>query len=250
MLAKTQSDFTQRIRTQGETPLPANVTETRMAVYQELVLNNINTIIGACFPVMQQILSEEAWFDLVKGFLREYHATSPLFHELPKAFVDYLFDIRAPLSHPFLAELAHYEWLELHVSLIDADISDRLIDFNEDTLNAKLSLSPLARLHLYQYAVDKIGADYTPQETEPFAVVVYRNIDDEVNFYKLNEVTVRLIDLIDKQQMSVFDAIETLYQDFTSMPEEQFFSFSIATLKELANESMLVLNPISNGGLK
>ena len=95
----------------------------RMKIYQSLFFNNIDNFVSTGFPVLKSIVlklyGEKGWEGIVRQFFIEHECRSPYFAEISKEFVEYLstepsFDIALPT---FAAELAHYEWLELDVSI-------------------------------------------------------------------------------------------------------------------------------------
>ena len=61
-----QMAFTRHIRDPQNTKVPAGVSERGMAVYTEIVFNNIESSVAACFPVLKKILGEEVWLRLVR----------------------------------------------------------------------------------------------------------------------------------------------------------------------------------------
>ena len=62
-----------------------------------------------------------------------------------------------------MLELAHYEWVEMALSIAKEElvINNRGFD---DLLNKNIRLSPLAWPLAYQYPVQKISPDYLPAD--------------------------------------------------------------------------------------
>lgn len=98
-----------------------------MEIYQSLFFNNIDNFVSTAFPVLKSIViklyGEKGWESLVRQFFIEHECRSPYFAEISKEFVEYLscspeLAIALPI---FSAELAHYEWLELDVSIRSND---------------------------------------------------------------------------------------------------------------------------------
>ena len=66
-----QLAFTARLRDPHKQPPIAGVPRERMAVYEEIVFNNLLESVSACFPVAQKVLGKRKWLKLVQAFLRE-----------------------------------------------------------------------------------------------------------------------------------------------------------------------------------
>ncbi|MBT7951312.1 MAG: DUF2063 domain-containing protein, partial [Gammaproteobacteria bacterium] len=105
---------------------------------------------------------------------------------------------------PFTKELAHYEWLELAISIDTRDIDMQGIDAEGDLLEGVPVLSPLAWPFAYQYPVHKISPDYLPEEPpeQPSYLIVYRDRNDDVGFQELNPVSARLIEYLQSDKTS------------------------------------------------
>ena len=239
-----QYAFCLNIREQKICSLPVGLTKEKMNLYQSLLFKNINSIVAPCFPVMRKIISTKQWEILMKGFLKQMIGGSPLFHQVSRDFVRYLATLDSKtMAFPFIAELAHYEWLELYVELLDEDISSFITPFRPNLLEEAMRLSPLACLQHYHFEVDKIGLNYLPTEKSPFVVVVYRTVGDKVKFMRLNQLTTALIDTVDRQELSLYQALEVIYEELSiTMSFDSFFSHGVGALKQLINQQILILN--------
>lgn len=197
VFVQQQLAFTARVRDPSRHPLPAGVDARRMAVYEELVFNTIDDALRNAFPVLHKISTDNDWLRLVRGFIAEHRARSPLFPELPGEFLHYLTDIRSPRQEdfPFLCELAHYEWLELALSICQSPALGTGVTIDGDLLTAVPVFSPLAWLHTYTFAVHRIGPEMIPEraEEEPVHLLIYRNREEHVGFMELNAVTAKLL---------------------------------------------------------
>lgn len=190
--------FAARVRDPANHPLPDGVSPQRMAVYEELVYNNIDELLKNAFPVLHAISGSESWQRRVRDFIAHHRAQTPLFPEVPREFLSYLEQrgATADEAFPFLHELAHYEWLELAMAISDADWDESMIDPAGDLLEGKPVLSPLIHYHCYRYPVHRIGPDFTPDHTEasPTCLLVYRNREDRVGFMCINAITYLLLE--------------------------------------------------------
>ena len=172
-----------------------------MAIYRDLFFNNVMGFLNSGFPVLKQLYPEDAWERMARDFFIRHRCQTPLFLEITQEFIDYLQSEREsqPEDPPFLLELAHYEWVELAVSVDDTALPDD-VDTQGDLLDGRPVLSPLAWPLTYAYPVHRIGPDFRPQTPgEPVHLLVYRNSDEEVGFMELNPVTARLLQLIGEQ---------------------------------------------------
>jgi hypothetical protein len=199
-----QRAFTAYIRNPGERAPPNGVDPGRMAVYRDLFYHNVEALLAGNFPVLRGVLGEERWHVLMQDYFARHRARTPLFPYMPQEFLDYLQNERGEHADdlPFMAELAHYEWVETALTIAEAEIDwDRVgsVDLSEgDLLQGVPILSPLAWPLAYRFPVHRIGPDFQPQgpEEQPTYLVVYRDRHDRVGFLEVNPVTARLLALI------------------------------------------------------
>lgn len=198
---ETQYQFAGNIRDPENNPAPDDIEPRRMTIYRELFYNNIEGFIAFGFPVLRKITTDENWHKMVRDFMVKHHCKTPLFHEISREFMAYLDNERDLKDDPvFIKELAHYEWVELALGVLDADVTPAKIDGKQDILAIPLKTSPLAWSLAYQFAVHQIGADFQPQQAseQPVYLLVYRASDDSITFLELNPVSARLIDLLNE----------------------------------------------------
>lgn len=197
---QTQYAFTAHIRNPQQYPCPADIEDRRMHIYRELFYNNVESFMASSFPVLREIMPDEQWHEMIRDYFSRHKAKTPLFPEMPREFLHYLQEEREPHDDdpPFLLELAHYEWVELALSLADEEIHSAQINPAGDLLEGHPVLSSLAWPLQYQYPVHQIGPDYQPLEAPdtPTFILVYRNRKDEIGFLEINPVTTRLIQLL------------------------------------------------------
>lgn len=209
-----QTDFAQHIRNPASNPAPSGIEDRRMAIYRELFYNNIENFISNNFPVLRMITPDVHWHQMIREFMTRHAAKTPLFLEIPQEFLVYLQTERQAQPHDpaFLLELAHYEWMELAVSVAEQEIDLNGIDVNGDLLHAQPALSPLVWPLCYQYPVHKISSDYQPQSPAATAIhlIIYRDFDDEVHFLESNAVTARLLALLAPEQPSALTGEQCL----------------------------------------
>jgi len=197
---RQQLAFTAHIRDPENSPLPEGVPARRMAVYTELLFNNINEQLSGNFPVLRRITGDAHWHGMVRDFMIRHRSETPLFTEVGQEFLAYLHDERGAQAGdwPFMLELAHYEYVELAVAISSADEALAEYDPNGDLLGGHPLVSPTAWALTYRWPVHSIGPEYLPDEApaEPTHLVVYRNRQDEVHFLQINAVTQRMLQLL------------------------------------------------------
>ncbi len=200
-----QIDFAAHIRDPENAPAPQNIEDRRMDIYRELFFNNVANFLAKSFPVLVNLLGDKRWRALIRDYYRDHASHSPLFPDMPKEFLKYLADERATGKHsdteqdpPFLYELAHYEWVEIGLSLAEEPEPDQALRPDGDLLDDRPVTSSLAWLLSYQYPVNKIGKDFQPDSPsdQPHLYLVLRNSDLKIVFLSLNLVSARLFELL------------------------------------------------------
>lgn len=197
---RRQHEFAAHIRDPGHQPAPADIEDRRMSIYRELFYNNIEGFLSGTFPVIRKILDNTAWHALIRDYFSHHQSRSPLFLEMPREFLAYLETERGEHSAdpPFLKELAHYEWVELALSISEETLDLEQLDPEGDLLQGSPVLSPLAWQLAYHYPVHRIGPDFQPNtaDANPTCLVVYRDRNNKVGFIEINPVTKRLLELV------------------------------------------------------
>ncbi|RDY69589.1 HvfC family RiPP maturation protein [Lysobacter soli] len=199
-LRAQQLALTRHLRDPQATAAPDGVEDRRIAIYRDLVFNNVESLLAGNFPVLKQVLGDADWRALVRDFFRVHRAQTPLFPELGREFLRFLDarDDASPTLPPFAGELAHYEWVELALQISDAELP--AFDANGDLLDGVPVLSPLAWPLAYAWPVHRIGPDHRPDAppVEPTLLLVRRGPDGEVRFSQLSPLAFRLLQRLDE----------------------------------------------------
>jgi hypothetical protein len=206
-----QHDFIQHIKNSEAKPFACGIEDRRLKIYRELFFNNILGFLSSGFPVLQSLYDEQQWKFLARKFFIEHECSSPYFIDISKEFVEYLSnEYQLCESDPvFMAELAHYEWLELDVSVRKSNQSATAWDGHSQI--TQVQMSDLASLVSYQYPVHQIGVDFIPsQSSEVVYLVIYRDATDEVNFTLLNAVSAHLLNTIMQQGVVTVDSLSKI----------------------------------------
>lgn len=197
---RKQQAFAAHIRDPDNVPPPPGIEDRRMAIYRELFFNNLDGLLRRSFPVLRSVLGGDAWRRLVREFMARHRAHTPYFLEVPREFVDFL-AARLPRGGdypPFLSELAHYEWVELALSVARETDDLDAIEADGDLLEGVPVKSVLAWPLSYRFPVHRISEHFQPPEppAQPTCLVVYRKRDDELAFMELNGLTAALLERI------------------------------------------------------
>ncbi|MFA6052486.1 MAG: putative DNA-binding domain-containing protein [Methylobacter sp.] len=239
-----QLEFASYIRDPENNPAPADVQQQRMDMYRELFFNNIESFLSANFPVIRKILNGSQWLELAHDFFAKHPCKSPYFSEIPEEFMEYLQSERNnPGDLPFMLELAHYEWVEMALSISKEEAAANNQSW-DNLLKKRIKLSPLAWPLAYQYPVQKISPDFLPDAApqQPTFLVVYRNPADEVNFIETTPITYRLLQLIQENEEMLTENCLTQVADELNHPNpEIIIEGGLQILKELAEKTVITV---------
>ena len=241
---QAQYAFTAHIRDPQAHPLPEGVEDRRMAIYRELLYNNIEGFLSNSFPVIRSIYNDDDWHRMVRDFFARHRSKTPYFLEIAQEFIDYLHNEREPQPEDpaGLIELAHYEWVELALSVSEESPDMRNIDANGDLLAGHPVLSPLAWPLAYNFPVHQMGPDNLPDASEqPHYLVVYRNRKDEVKFMQINPVTARLLHLLQEDpDISGRAAIEQIIDEMQHSAPDQVLQAGHEALRKLQGHGIIL----------
>ena len=238
-----QLAFTAHIRDPSANKKPAQVKDTRMAIYREIVFNNIFSSVSACFPVCRSILGVRAWRNLVRAFFAHHQATTPIFREIPQQFLQFIdkkFD--CPI---YFQSLAHYEWVELAVAAQQTEAIK--LSKKPDYLNEYPILAPAHQLLTYDYAVQSISKRNQPKSTAQTHLLVFRNAENQVKFIELNPITFQLLSLIQNNALTGKQALMRLAEDMNYEDKDAIIAFGTEILADLAKQQAIVGSVLSHG---
>jgi len=239
-----QLEFASYIRDPENNPMPADVKQQRMAMYRELFFNNIESFLSANFPVLRKILSDTQWFELAQDFFAKHPCKSPYFSEIPEEFLEYLQNERNnPGDLPFMFELAHYEWVEMALSISKEEVAANNQNL-DNLLKKRIQLSSLAWPLAYQYPVQKISPTFLPDTApqQPTFLIVYRNLDDEVNFIEITPITYRLLQLIqENEEILTSDCLKQVADELNHPNPEMIIAGGLQILEELAEKTIITV---------
>ena len=133
-----------------------------MQVYTEIVFNNLESSVAACFPVSKKTLGMRAWKKLIRRFFAQHQCHSPLFRQIPEEFLHFLQTIQD--LPPYLTSLAHYEWIELVLAVADVSVDMATVDSKGDLLQGRPVFAPALALLSYDYPVQLISPRHKPEQ--------------------------------------------------------------------------------------
>lgn len=194
-LQQTLNELGRHLRDPRHTRRPAGLPARPVALYSELLFNNVAEFLDACFPVCRSVLGTTRWQRLQRRFFRDWPSRTPWFREIPREFLAFLVAQGASCRLPaWFGELAHYEWAELAVDVMNCAAPAYRAD--GDLMHTPVVANPALMNLAYQWPVHRIGADYRPRRPEATHLVLYRDRDEAVRFYRLTPASARLLALL------------------------------------------------------
>jgi hypothetical protein len=255
-----QEQFAAHIRDPENSPYAPEgerlIEPRRLEAYQSLFFNNLASFFTQIFPVTVAILGESRWQEIIREYMVKHDASTPLFHELGEEFLLFLEGEFEPKESdpPFLLELAHYEWVELALTVSTETGFEGGGKISKENLqwNRAYQLSPVAWPLAYDWPVHRLSSNDQPNQApkEASTLLIYRTLDEG--------------DMVDTQPIEKIDFIELaplLYQFLIALesapsaqvafeevakpydiPDDQLQEFAEQTLQELV--SLNILRPV------
>lgn len=216
---------------------PAGVPARRMAVYEELLFNNITGFLDACFPVCRKVIGDTRWRRLDRAFFRDWRSPTPLFREIPHEFLRFLAGCQQPLPAWF-RELADYEWVELAVDTC-AEVTPTH-DRNGDLLDGRPLINPTLMNLSYEWPVHRIGPDWRPRKPYPTRLLVFRDDRDMVRFAEVNAATARLLEVLSTGEYRGAEAIDRLARELDEKSAVATRHHGAAILNDLRRQGAIL----------
>lgn len=238
-----QLAFTARIRDTRSQPVPAGVAPERMAVYDEIVFNNLLESVSACFPVARKTIGKAAWLKLVQAYLKDHSADTPLFRKIPQEFLAFLQQSQSQHTKlalpPYLLALCHYEWIELYLSSLPS-FDNQVANVHGDLACQPLVFTQAMQLLSYDYAVHRISPRHKPKSIEPTYLLVHRDISDQIKFIELNPMTFKLITLLKSGEFTAEQALTMLADELKHPQPQIIMQFGLGVLLDLHNQGIIL----------
>ncbi|MEQ1591332.1 MAG: putative DNA-binding domain-containing protein [Thiobacillaceae bacterium] len=229
-----QFAFTAHIRDPKAHPRPAGVDARRMKIYNELLYNNVEGFLLACFPVLRKVLGVRKWAALVRAFFSTHRSHTPYFRQIPDEFIQYLqAEWQRPDTYPeYVLALAHYEWIELALSVSTRAPDLERIMVDGDLLKQRPVLNPVLANLYYSWPVQQIQphAKIAPVDTY---LLVFRDADDGIQFIGINAFTARLLNLLEPGTLTGRAALERVAVESAHTAPEMLIQGGLATMQTL-----------------
>jgi hypothetical protein len=240
---RIQRGFADHIKAPADRPLPQGVAAERMAIYCELFFNNVESFLADSFPVLRRTVADAHWQALVGDFYARHACETPLFTRLAEEFLDFLQRERGQVEGdpPFLVELAHYEWVELEITLRDADPLP-LEMTAPDLSQSRIRLSPLVWLLSYRYPVHQIGPGYhaASAEERPVYLLVYRDRQEQVVFLEIDLLSHSLLSALQTvAEAQVSELLESLAEMADSKVRGELLSRGVDMFRMLHQRGVI-----------
>jgi hypothetical protein len=212
-----------------------------MAVYTRLVYSNLESFLLPCFPILREVLGAQQWARLVRSFLATHGSLSPFFRQIPDEFLQFLqTEGSVPETcPPFLLELAHYEWIELVLSISSGTPDWDAIDLEGNLLLHRPVLNPLLANLSYRWPVHRIGLQGEVHPSETY-LLVFRDQSDDVQFTEINAYTSRLINLLESGEYSGQAALEIVAAESRHPTPQAVIKGGLETMHDLQARGALL----------
>lgn len=157
-----------------EPPPVPGLDEEIQGLYRRLVRTTLSNVVTNAVPRTKALLGDEGFEALLARWLEEAPPTTRILRRVPEGFAAFCQSLANP-PHPALAELVHWEVLEIEVTHApDPEGPARPIAPSED---AYVESHPSARLAVYLHPVFGLAKDATAwplPSKEPSFLVAYR----------------------------------------------------------------------------
>lgn len=229
-----QYAFAAHIRDPKLHPCPRGIEARRMKIYNELLYNNTEGFLLSCYPVLREVLDKLKWARLVRIFFSNHRCHTPYFRQIPDEFLQFLqTKWQRPDNYPeYLVELAHYEWIELMLSVSNRSVGQTAIDPHGDLLEQRPILNPVLANLRYHWPVQRIqpGVRIAPAETY---LLVFRDNEDQIQFIETNAFTARLLNLVEDGTYTGRAALGAIVEESGHANPEIVIEGGLATLQNL-----------------
>ena len=237
-----QASFMAHIR-DPQQPAPEGVEDRRMQIYRELFFNNVEGFVASGFPVLKSLYTQAQWNELIRQFFSQHDCKTPIFVEIAEEFLLFLQHEYELKKHDeaFMLELAHYEWLELVVSVAqerEGVTSVSVAELDE----ARLCLAQTAKVAQYHYEVQRISDEYRPESPSeaPLFFCVFLDVDEEVKFLQLNPLSAHVLAKIDEEAgVTVKELLIWLAQTFSNFEPEVLKQGCMTLLNQLVEKGII-----------
>lgn len=239
---RQQRQFLQYLRQPKSSPLPDGFAPERVSIYSKLLYNKFDESLSACFPVLTGLLPAAEWRMLVLDFIATHRCATPYYRRIPEEFVHYLQQERSSLDNrPYIAEMAHFEWIELELSVRESGFFENRPIQPEQLLAENPVFAPVSELLHYHWPVQSISRDHQPLEanSQPSYILGFRDANDLVQFVSLNPMSAQLVALL-SSGLSGRQALDRLGAGLDKAAFQTFKQLGLDAIMELHHRGAII----------
>jgi hypothetical protein len=241
-MKQLQIEFASYIRNPIINKPPSGIESRRMKIYARLFYSSISSLLAGTFRIIREINDPQKWQKLVRDFYRPENNHSPHFPEISRDFVSFLKTYQLPKQQPFLAELAHYEWIEMAINIDKREVIKQAGLTPDDFIQNMINTSSLARLNVYNYPVHQISKQFQPLEKleQEIYILVYRNTADKVKFIELNPLSAVLFEKLQMNtQLTGLEILQQLALEVHQQDNQEFIGFGLQIILDWYHKDII-----------
>jgi len=198
-LLQLQREFANCIRSPELSEARVGVSASRLAVYRKLFFNNISSGLGHAFPVISGILPGDIWQQMLQSFWQEHQATEPQYSRLAGEFVSWFKAGGHVIEpYPWLGDMLVWELAELEAMLAPDDSPSAWVT-DVITLGMVPVVTHSLQVYAFDYPVNKIGANWLPQDKQATCLACFRTPELAIDFLKLTPASAVLLEMLRTQ---------------------------------------------------
>lgn len=236
-LVEFQSELSAYLRGNRQAPTMQTTSAPALSIYKNLVFNNVTRFIDKCFPVAKSMIPEHQWQDLRESFFARYSCPTPLFNDIPKHFCNFIRQQPTDLQHPWLADLLHYEWLELAADTHPGEVP-AATPYSPECL---LAINPTLFNASYSWPVHRLSPKQRDLSSQAVHLLVYRDVSDQVKFIEINALTAELIDLLSRNpSITTIKLLNRLHQTQPQFERDLLHQFGAELIKDLVAQNAVI----------
>jgi len=189
-----------------------NHTESRLALYRELIRMNLEDFVAVVFPIARTLIADEIWAGWMNDFAQSSYRKSSLFRDIAASFLEMLTHYSESEVSPGLLELMRWEWLEMAVE-IDSEPVVSGAAFKKQMLN------PTLRIESFNYPVHEMARQGALLEPKATVLFVWRTLEHEVDALCPDEAMLQLVlHLNEAESHENPDALNQVWEMVSSLP--------------------------------
>ncbi len=207
-------------------------------LYRELIFFTIQSALLNYYPLTYALLGEEKWQELIQDFFSAYPCGDPQFWKMPKGLAEYAeksgWGERVQI--PFLADLLHFEWLEIEVCMMEDHLIP-ILNLDGDVLEDIPYLNPDHCIITYSYPIFQQLSLDKPLKKGQYPLFGFRHPDSlDAHFFSVSHFFRTLIEIIAQCNQSGRDAIKMAATQCSVIIDERVFQSGRKFLEDLVTK--------------